>query len=133
MSDGQGGLPSYKDLENAVLDGTAAIHCLTHERDHLRGRVELQERELVSLRAMNEDLWRQLVAIGESYMKFAASCVNQLRPSATSCKMSKIAITRCRTAARPLCKSAQASQRSLQPSLAPQAIVATSRARLIGA
>ena len=78
MSDGQGGLPSYKDLENAVLDGTAAIHCLTHERDHLRGRVELQERELVSLRAMNEDLWRQLVAIGESYMKFAASCVDQL-------------------------------------------------------
>ena len=78
MSDGQGGLPSYKDLENAVLDGTAAIHCLTHERDHLRGRVELQERELVSLRAMNEDLRRQLVAIGESYMKFAASCINQL-------------------------------------------------------
>jgi hypothetical protein len=32
MSDGHGGLPSYKDLENAVLDGTAAIHCLTHER-----------------------------------------------------------------------------------------------------
>ena len=42
MSDGHGGLPSYKDLENAVLDGTAAIHCLTHERDHLRSRVELQ-------------------------------------------------------------------------------------------
>jgi hypothetical protein len=78
MSDGQGGLPSYKDLENAVLDGTAAIHCLTHERDHLRGRVELQERELVTLRATNEDLRRQLVAIGESYMKFAASCINQL-------------------------------------------------------
>jgi hypothetical protein len=78
MSDGQGGLPSYKDLENAVLDGTAAIHCLTHERDHLRSRVELHERELVSLRATNEDLRRQLVAIGESYMKFAASCINQL-------------------------------------------------------
>ena len=78
MSDGQGGLPSYKDLENAVLDGTAAIHCLTHERDHLRNRVELQERELVNLRATNEDLRRQLVAIGDSYMKFAASCINQL-------------------------------------------------------
>ena len=78
MTDGQGGLPSYKDLENAVLDGTAAIHCLTHERDHLRSRVELQERELVNLRATNEDLRRQLVAIGDSYMKFAASCINQL-------------------------------------------------------
>ena len=78
MSDGQGGLPSYKDLENAVLDGTAAIHCLTHERDHLRRRVELQERELVSLRATNDDLRRQLMTIGESYMKFAASCISQL-------------------------------------------------------
>jgi hypothetical protein len=78
MSDGQGELPSYKDLENAVLDGTAAIHCLTHERDHLRSRLELQERELVSLRATNEDLRRQLLAIGESYMKFAASCISQL-------------------------------------------------------
>jgi hypothetical protein len=78
MSDGQGGLPSYRDLEDAVLDGTAAIHCLTHERDHLRSRVELQERELVSLRATNDDLRRQLVMIGESYMKFAASCISQL-------------------------------------------------------
>ena len=78
MSEGHGGLPSYKDLENAVLDGTAAIHCLTHERDNLRSRVELQERELVSLRATNEDLRRQLVAIGESSMKFAASCISQL-------------------------------------------------------
>ena len=77
MSDGQGGLPSYKDLENAVLDGTAAIHCFTHERDHLRSRVELQERELVSLRATNVDLRRQLMTIGESCMKFAASCISQ--------------------------------------------------------
>ena len=82
MSDGQGGLPSYKDLENAVLDGTAAIHCLTHERDHLRSRVELQERELVSLRATNDDLRRQLMTIGESYMKFAASCISPLTSSA---------------------------------------------------
>jgi hypothetical protein len=26
MSEGQGGLPSYKDLENAVLDGTGSPH-----------------------------------------------------------------------------------------------------------
>src|SRR5262245_13635755 len=82
MSDGQGGLPSYKDLENAVLDGTAAIHCLTHERDHLRSRVELQERELVSLRATNDDLRRQLMTIGESCMKFAASAQHRVHPSA---------------------------------------------------
>jgi hypothetical protein len=44
----------------------------------LRSRVDLQERELVSLRATNEDLRRQLVAIGESCMKFAASCISQL-------------------------------------------------------
>jgi hypothetical protein len=32
----------------------------------------------VSLRATNDDLRRQLMTIGESYMKFAASCISQL-------------------------------------------------------
>jgi hypothetical protein len=44
----------------------------------LRSRVELQERELVSLTAINDDLRHQLMTIGESYMKFAASCISQL-------------------------------------------------------
>ena len=32
----------------------------------------------MSLRATNDDLRRQLMTIGESYMKFAASCISQL-------------------------------------------------------
>ena len=53
------GLPSYQDLENAVLNGATAIHCLTAERNQLRGRVEAQEAELETLRATNEHLRRQ--------------------------------------------------------------------------
>lgn len=73
------GLPSYQDLENAVLNGATAIHCLTAERNQLRGRVETQEAELESLRATNEHLRRQLLLIGDSYLKYAASCASQLQ------------------------------------------------------
>jgi hypothetical protein len=73
------GLPSYQDLENAVLDGATAIHCLTAERNQLRSRVEAQESELESLRATNEHLRRQLLLIGDSYLKYAASCASQLQ------------------------------------------------------
>jgi hypothetical protein len=73
------GLPSYQDLENAVLNGATAIHCLTAERNQLRGRVQEQDVELENLRAINEHLRRQLLLIGESYAKYAASCTSQLQ------------------------------------------------------
>lgn len=73
------GLPSYRDLENAVLNGATAIHCLTAERNQLRSRVEAQETELESLRATNEHLRRQLLLIGDSYVRYAASCASQLQ------------------------------------------------------
>jgi|ERR1700687_1202530 hypothetical protein len=73
-------LPSYQEqLETALLDGAAAIKCLTDERDDLRSRLDAQERQLSSLRGTNEDLLRQLALIGESYMRFATSCVAQLQ------------------------------------------------------
>jgi hypothetical protein len=59
-----GGLPSYEDLERAVLGGAAAIHSLTTERDELRSRCEAQERELTILRATSDDLRRQLFWLG---------------------------------------------------------------------
>lgn len=71
--------PPYVELEHALLDGAAAIHCLTAERNHLRSRLESQEHELLRLRATNEDLRRQIAVIGDSYMKFATSCVTQLQ------------------------------------------------------
>ena len=73
------GLPSYQDLENAVLNGATAIHCLTAERNQLRSKIEAQETELESLRATNEHLRRQLLLIGDSYVKYAASCASQLQ------------------------------------------------------
>jgi hypothetical protein len=73
------GLPSYQELENAVLNGATAIHCLTAERNQLRSRVEAQEAELEGLRATNEHLRRQLLLIGDSYLKYAASCASQLQ------------------------------------------------------
>jgi len=48
--------PSYVELESALLDGAAAIHCLTAERNQLRSRLEAQEHELLRLRATNDDL-----------------------------------------------------------------------------
>ena len=63
-----GDRPSCMELESALLDGAAAIHCLTAERNQLRVRLESQELELVRLRAANEDLRRQIAVIGESYM-----------------------------------------------------------------
>ena len=74
-----GGLPSYEDLERAVLGGAAAIHSLTTERDELRSRCEAQERELTILRATSDDLRRQLVLVGDCYVRFANSCVVQLQ------------------------------------------------------
>ena len=71
--------PSYLELENALLDGVAAIQCLTAERNQLRSRLATQEQELLSLRATNEELRRQIAAIGDSYMRFATSCVGQLQ------------------------------------------------------
>jgi hypothetical protein len=73
------GLPSYQDLENAVLNGATAIHCLTAERNQLRSHVEVQDAELESLRATNEHLRRQLLLIGDSYLKYAASCASELQ------------------------------------------------------
>ena len=73
------GLPSYQDLENAVLNGATAIHCLTAERNQLRSKIEAQETELASLRATNEHLRRQLLLIGDSYVKYATSCASQLQ------------------------------------------------------
>jgi hypothetical protein len=73
------GSPSYEELERAVLGGATAIHSLRTERDELRSRLEIQERELAILRAANDDLRRQLVLIGDCYVNFATSCVVQLQ------------------------------------------------------
>ena len=71
-------LPSYRELEDAVLNAVAAIHCLTVERNNLRSCVDAQESKLASLRDENAHLRRQIILIGESYLNYAASCANSL-------------------------------------------------------
>ena len=71
-------LASYNDLENAVLNAVAAIHCLSTERNNLRHRLEANESQIGSLRDANEHLRRQIVLIRDSYMDYAASCANSL-------------------------------------------------------
>ena len=70
---------SYNDLENAVLNAVAAIHCLSTERNNLRHRLEANESQIGSLRDANEHLRRQIVLIGDSYRDYAASCANSLQ------------------------------------------------------
>ena len=65
---------SYEDLENAVLNAVAAIHCLSVERNSLRLCSEAQEDKMAALRDANEHLRRQLILIGDSYADYAASC-----------------------------------------------------------
>ena len=71
-------LASYNDLENAVLNAVAAIHCLSVERNNLRHRVDANDNQIGSLRDANEHLKRQIVLIGDSYKDYAASCANSL-------------------------------------------------------
>jgi predicted nucleic acid-binding Zn-ribbon protein len=73
-------LPSYQEqLETALLDGASAIKSLTAERDQLRNRLDTQDRQLSTLMGTNEDLRRQIALIGESYVRFATSCVSELQ------------------------------------------------------
>ena len=72
-------LATYSDLENAVLNAVAAIHCLTAERNNLRHCLGANESQIGSLRDANEHLRRQLVLIGDSYKDYAASCANSLQ------------------------------------------------------
>ena len=71
-------MASYNDLENAVLNAVAAIHCLSVERNNLRHRVEAYDNQIGSLRDANEHLRRQIVLIGDSYRDYVASCANSL-------------------------------------------------------
>ena len=66
-------LASYNDLENAVLNAVAAIHCLSVERNNLRHHVEAYDNQIGSLRDANEHLRRQIVLIDDSYKAYAAS------------------------------------------------------------
>jgi hypothetical protein len=69
---------SDQAIESAALAGAAAIQRLVAERNGLRNRLGVQDRELAALRAVNEDLRRSLIAIHQHYVDLAKRVVGQL-------------------------------------------------------
>jgi hypothetical protein len=68
-----------QDLETLAFAGAAAIQRLISERDGLRNRVGAQERELVKLRATNEDLCRHITQIRDDYLRLATEFLSHLK------------------------------------------------------
>jgi hypothetical protein len=74
----QGDIPNNQTLESVALAGAAAIQRLIAERNTYYQRVTNQERDLVALRAVNEDLRRRIVMIRERYVGVGRAILAQL-------------------------------------------------------
>ena len=70
--------PNDQAIESAALAGDVAIQRMVAERNGLRSRIGLQERELSALRATNEELRRRLVLIHQHYVELAKQIVGRL-------------------------------------------------------
>jgi phage shock protein A len=68
-----------QDLESLALAGAAAIQRLISERNSLRNRVDTQEREIIKLRARNEDLCRHITQIRDDYLRLATEFLSHLK------------------------------------------------------
>jgi hypothetical protein len=71
-------IQSDETVESAAIAGAAAIQRLITERDSLRGRVRVQEDEIIGLRTANEDLRRHLMLIRDHYVGLATGVVTEL-------------------------------------------------------
>jgi hypothetical protein len=70
--------PNDQAIESAALAGAVAIQRMVAERNGLRSRIGMQERELAALRATNEELRRRLVLIHQHYVELAKQIVGRL-------------------------------------------------------
>ena len=68
---------SDEDLERTALAGATAIQQLISDRDHLRNLTNAQQRELVGLRARNDDFRRRLLMVRQSYLELATEMLGQ--------------------------------------------------------
>jgi hypothetical protein len=68
-----------QELETLALAGAAAIQRLIAERNDLRDRVNVQERELINLRASSEDLCRHVTRIRDDYLRLATEFLSHLK------------------------------------------------------
>lgn len=73
-----GELTPDQAMESAALAGAAAIQRLVADRNGLRHRLSVQERELTALRSLNEEMRRRLVLIHQHYVDLAKKFVSQL-------------------------------------------------------
>jgi hypothetical protein len=74
-----GQLGSGEDIERVALAAAEAIERLIAERRTFRSRAGAQERELMRLRATNDELNRQITLIRDCYVRLATECVTQLQ------------------------------------------------------
>lgn len=65
-------------LEKVALAGTAAIQQLIADRDQLRKRANDQQRELVTLSAINEELCPRIALIRHHYVELGTRILAQL-------------------------------------------------------
>ena len=71
-------LVSDQALENAAFAGAAAVQRIVADRNALRNRLNVQDRELMGLRAAHEELRQHVVAIQQNYVELAKRIVSQL-------------------------------------------------------
>jgi hypothetical protein len=69
---------SDDDLEKTALLGAAAIQRIVADRDDLRNRTTIQQRELVALSAINEDLRRRIALIRYHYVELGTKILAEL-------------------------------------------------------
>lgn len=69
---------SDANLEKVALAGAEAIQRIIADRDELRNRTNTQQRELVALSAINEDLRRRIALIRHHYVELGTRILGQL-------------------------------------------------------
>ena len=74
----QGDVSPDQTLEAVALAGAAAIQRLIAERDSYYQRMSNQQRDLVALRAINEDLQHRIALIRERYVGVGRIILAQL-------------------------------------------------------
>jgi len=69
---------SDETMESVALAGAVAIQRLISDRDNLRNRAKTQQRELVALSAINEDLRSRVALIRHYYVELGTQILTQL-------------------------------------------------------
>jgi hypothetical protein len=70
---------SAREIERLALDAADAIRRLVAERHVMAGQAATKDREIMRLRATNQELSRQIAMIRDCYVKLANQFVTQLK------------------------------------------------------